>query len=145
MAVIKGKWKLISTSNMEAFHDAINTPAEFKAKVLAMSAAAEKDPTNHLELLEIDVSGGTIQRSILVNGQKVWGMEYKLGVEQESSGPDGRPAKGSNHLVSDSKITFVNKGSDFEISGSMEAEGNGLTLTLIGNGGVTAYQKFVRI
>jgi len=145
MAVIKGKWKLISTSNMEAFHDAIKTPSEFKAKALAMAAAAEKDPTNHLEQLDIDVSeGGKIARSILVNGNKVWGMEYKLGVEQESTGPDGRPAKGSNHLVSDNKITFESKGSDFEVTGSMEADGDALTLTLIGNG-VTAYQKFTRI
>lgn len=136
---------MISTSNMEAFHDAIKTPPEFKAKALAMSAAAEKDPTTHVELLDIDVStDGKIERSIIVNGEKVWGMEYKLGVEQERPGPDGRLAKGSNHLVNDNKITFQTKGSDFELTGSMDADGNELTLTMIGNG-VTAHQKFVRI
>ena len=74
-----------------------DTPPEFKAKALAMSAAAEKDPTTHLEQLEIDVSGGKIERSIIVNGQRIWGLMYKIGVEQESSGPDGRPAKVNNY------------------------------------------------
>jgi len=135
MAVINGKWKQISMSNMEAFHVAINTPSELKAKALSPS-------TTHL--LDIDVSGGSFERSILVNGEKIWGMEYKIGVEQETSGPDGRHATVSTHLVNDNKITFENKASDFVVTGSMEAEGNALTLTMIGNG-VTAYQKFIRI
>lgn len=37
----------------------------------------------------------------------------------------------SNHLVNDRKITFKNKVGDLEVTGSMEAEGNELTLVSI--------------
>lgn len=144
MTSVTGKWKLITSNNLENYHNAIHTTDEYKDRLRKLADAWKSDPDSYVEEFNYDASAGTLRRAVFVNGESKRDTKYKVGGEVEATTADGRKAKITLSVEGDSKISIHEKGADFEVNGAVEAKGNDLTLTLTGNS-VTSLQTYKRI
>jgi hypothetical protein len=142
MTALNGKWKLVSTSNLEEYHNAIKTPEEYKDRLRKIAAARKTNPDVYWE--EFQVDAGSFRRTVYVDNQKKREVNYKFGIVNDGTSEDGRPLKISFTVVGDNKITIHEEGNGFVIEGSAEAKGNELTITLSSQGvtSTEVYTKF---
>jgi hypothetical protein len=137
-----GKWTLTEGTGVAAYFDAINSPTEYKEKLIALTTAAKKDPNAYIE--EITVTADTINRVVYVNGEKKKESgDVKFGVERDAKAADGRPAKVKVEKNTDTKLTRYETGDGFSTVTTFEVTGTVMTATATGNGAtfVTKYTK----
>lgn len=143
MAALNGKWKLVSTSNLEEYHNAIQTPEEYKDRLRKIATARKTNPDVYWEEFHVDTAAGTFRRTVYVDNQKKREVNYKFGIVNDGTSEDGRPLKLSFTVVGDNKITIHEEGNGFVIEGFAEANGNELTLSLSSQG-VTSTEKYTK-
>jgi len=143
MTAINGKWKLVSTSNLEEYHNAIKSTDEYKDRLRKLAAARKTNPDIYVEEFQIDTAGGTIRRTVFVDNEKKREVNYKFGIVNDGTSEDGRPLKLTFGVEGDNKVTLHEEGSGFVIDGFIEAKGGDLTLSLSSQGvtSVAIYKK----
>jgi len=143
MTALNGKWRLVSTSNLEEYHTAIKTSDEYKDRLRKLAAARKTNPDIYEEVFQIDPAAGTISRTVFVDKEKKREVNYKFGIVNDGTSEDGRPLKLTFGLVGDNKVTLHEEGNGFVIEGFIEAIGNDLTLSLSSQGvtSVATYKK----
>jgi len=145
MTALNGRWKLVSTSNLENYHNTIQTTEEYKDKLRELGAARKTNPDIYWEEFHIDPAAGTLRRSIYIDNEKKREVNYKFGIVNDGVSADGRAMKVSLGLVGDNKVTIHEKGpGGLEINGLIEVKGNELTFGLSSQG-VSSAMNFTKI
>jgi len=144
MAGFNGKWRLVTHSNLEAFHTQIKTPEDHKERLREIVKSSKTNPDAYVEDLKVDLPGKTLFRSQYSNGEKFRESKIPIGVETDATGPDGRPYKGTLTFDGDTKFKVHQKGADFEADLLYELKGDSFELTLT-SGSVTAKESYNRI
>ena len=144
MTALNGKWKLVSTSKLEEYHAAINTPEAYRERLRKLAEARKTDPDCYFEEFHVDPAAGTVRRQVNVNKEVKRDVTYKIGPVNDGTAADGRPMKVTVGLVGDSKVTIHEEGSGVKIDGFIEAKGSQLTISL-SSGGVTSTETYSKI
>ena len=144
MAKLNGKWRFVSQDNLDGFHTAKKTPEAYKEFLRGLGQKVKADPNVYVEQLTIDVAAGTANRTAFVGGEKKRETTVKIDQEQDVTLADGRAAKGTVHVNSETKATLTEKGDGFEAVAVYEAHGNELVVTQTCAGQV-ATLKFTKV
>jgi len=145
MAAFNAKWQLVHVENLEAFHNAINTPDAHKNVLRAIAEGLKTNPGGYAEELTVDKAAGKVQRAVYILGEKKRDSGLlDLGKETEHQAVDGRLVKSRIELESDNKIVMHEKGADFEATLTLTVAGDEMTVTMTG-GGVTAVTKYKKV
>jgi len=143
--VLHTKWQLVDVQNAEAYHKKINTPPEFYARLQALHAEIQTNPSAYVEDITIDKPNGKFHRVVYIKGEKKRDSGLmNLEEEFEHDIADGRVIKGKVHLEGDNKLIFHEKGPDFEATVTLEMHGDDLTATLQ-SGDVVCVEKFKKV
>jgi len=138
-----GRWGLVTSEGAVAYFTSINTPEEYKQKLLALGEAVKKDSNAYVEELRVDAT--TFHRQAFVNGEKKKDSgDVAFGAEHDAKIGDGRPAKIRVVLESPTKISRTEKGDGFNTTSTFEVNGDDLTVTM-SSGSATAIEKFKRL
>jgi len=143
--VLTTRWQLVSVQNAEAYHKKINTPPEFYAKLKALHAELQTNPSVYEEEITIDKAAGKFHRVVFIRGEKKRDSGLvSLNEEFEHGIADGRTIKGKVTIEGDNKLIFQEKGADFTATVTLEMTGDSLTATLQ-SGDVVAVEKFRKV
>jgi len=143
--VLKTRWQLVSVENAEAYHKKINTPPAFVARLKAIHAEIQNDPSVYEEEITIDKAAGKIHRVVFIHGEKKRDSGLiNLNEEFEHDIADGRMIKGKVSIEGDNKLIFQENGPDFSATITLEMNGDSLTATAV-SGDVVCVEKFKKI
>jgi len=143
--VLVTRWQLVSVQNAEAYHKKINTPPEFLARLKALHAEIQTNPSVYEEEITIDKPAGKIHRVVFIRGEKKRDSGLvNLNEDFEHDTADGRNIKGRVTIEGDNKLVFKEKGPDFEATVTLEMNGDNLTATLQ-SGDVVCVEKFRKV
>jgi len=142
-SAFNGRWALVASEGAVAYFTSINTPEEYKQKLLQLGEAVKKDSNAYVE--ELTVSATTFHRQAFVNGEKKKDSgDVAFGTEHDAKIGDGRPAKIKVVLETPTKISRTEKGDGFNTTSTFEVHGDELTVTM-SSGSATAIEKFKRV
>jgi len=143
--VFTAKWRLTDVENVEAYHNAIHTPEEFKAKLRLIFAEIKTNPEAYIEEMTVDKAAGKIQRVVYIKGEKKRDSGLvSLNHEVEHTAPDGRKIKAKAVLESDEKLVIHEEGPDFKATVVVTLHGDELKVTQTADG-VTCVEKYHRV
>jgi len=139
------RWQLVSVQNAEAYHKKINTPPEFLARLRALHAEIQTNPSVYEEEITVDKPAGQVHRVVFIRGEKKRDSGLvSLNQDFEHDTADGRIVKGKVTIEGDNKLIFNEQGPDFTAKVTLEMNGDNLTATLV-SGDVTCVEKFRKI
>jgi len=147
MTSINGKWLLTSVdNNLEAYLNAVQSPDEFKNRMLSLSAEVGTTPNLVVHELTVDKASGNAHLKVFIKGQLKQDLgPIPLGKEVEHTGIDGRPAKIKVTVESDTKLLLNKKGSNFESLNTVQLLSSDEMSSTLSSGGVTTVEKYKRI
>jgi hypothetical protein len=145
MGFTTARWQLVNIENAEAYHTAIHTPEEYKAKLRLLYGELKTHPEAYIEELTVDKAAGKVQRVVFIKGEKKRDSGLiDLNQEIEHKAPDGRTVKGRISLEGENKLLIHEKGDGFETNIVLVLNGDELTATMTA-GGVVCTEKYKRI
>jgi len=146
MASLSGKWRLVSTNNLDAYLTAIHSPEEFKTKMLKLIDEVQNDPDTIVLDIHVDTMHNTTQLTTYIKGEVKHDFgPVQLGAEVQQTGADGRPSKIKVTIESDTEILVHKTGPGYEsTTRAVLTSGTEMTMTLT-CGGVTSTEIYTRL
>ena len=146
MTSLNGKWQLTSAENLEAYLNAVNSPEEFKTRMLTLSTELGTTPNLFIQEINIDKGSNNAHLKVYIKGELKQDLgPITLGQEVEHTAVDGRQAKIKVTVESDTKVLMTKKGSNFESLYVVQLLSSNEMITTMTSGGVTSTEKYKRI